>query len=298
MKTCLKILLSAVLYFALLCAGKAVYAEEANQKMNVAVVEFEVKGDLGIKDAGAIIAEWMISALDKTRQFNLKERVLMKKILEEQAFEASGLVDDKTLAAKAGKLYGIEGLVTGSVLKWGNKITVTARLIDTKTGAILRTAAQETSDPDTIPKKIDKIALVVSGMHIYKTATGTIPAINGKVASLRFFEGGFDPPHQDRRKYKYKFKKRTSKYIHWELNLKNIDVDERKDFTIIHVWNYSNGNISITPKTAYVNPGWTTSRHTHGRGYADPGKWAVGKTRVDLFVDGNKITSEIFEIYE
>jgi hypothetical protein len=29
----------------------------AEKKMNVAVLEFEVKGDIGIKDAGAIVAD-------------------------------------------------------------------------------------------------------------------------------------------------------------------------------------------------------------------------------------------------
>ena len=108
-----------------------VQAEIVTGKMTVAVVEFQVKGDIGISDAGAIIAEWMISALVDTGKFILNERVLLAKVLEEQAFSASGLVDEETIA-KAGQLFGVEAIVTGSVLQWGNTTSVTARLIDTR----------------------------------------------------------------------------------------------------------------------------------------------------------------------
>ena len=108
-----------------------VQAEIVTDKMTVAVVEFQVKGDIGISDAGAIIAEWMISALVDTGKFILNERVLLAKVLEEQAFSESGLVDEETIA-KAGQLFGVEAIVTGSVLQWGNTTSVTARLIDTR----------------------------------------------------------------------------------------------------------------------------------------------------------------------
>ena len=36
------------------------------ERKSVAVVEFQTKGDLGIPDAGSIVAEWMISSLLKT----------------------------------------------------------------------------------------------------------------------------------------------------------------------------------------------------------------------------------------
>ena len=146
------------------------YAEEklaalTENKKNIAVVEFQTKGDLGIKDAGSIIAEWMISGLLKTNKFNLKERVLLKKVLEEQVLESSGLVDEKTLAAEAGKLYGVEAIVTGTVIKWGDIISVTTRLIDTKSGAILIGADVKARDVNHIPDKIDELAGYIAGIR-------------------------------------------------------------------------------------------------------------------------------------
>ncbi len=130
------------------------------------MIEFEVKGDLGIQDAGAITAEWMISALAKTGHFELRERVLLAKVIEEQMFQSSGMVDEQTIAAKAGELYGVEAIVTGSVLKWGRIISVTARLIDTQTGTILKAADVKAEDVSEIPTRIDELALILSGQEI------------------------------------------------------------------------------------------------------------------------------------
>jgi len=141
----------------------------------VAVVEFDVMGDLGIPDAGAIIAEWMVSALGRTQTFDLKERVLLKKVLEEQQLAASGLLDDRA-AAEIGKLYGVTGVVTGGVLRWGHTLSVTARLIDTTTGTILRTADLKVDNPDQIPGRMDELARTLVGDKQAATESSPEPA--------------------------------------------------------------------------------------------------------------------------
>jgi len=135
---------------------------QEQEKMIIAVVEFDVKGDLGIQDAGAIIAEWMISSIGKTDQYDLKERVLLKKILEEQQLGLTGVLDEQTVS-KIGSLYGVKGIVTGTVIKWGDIVSVTVRLIDTDTGSILKTADVKTNDANDIPNQIDELALIISG---------------------------------------------------------------------------------------------------------------------------------------
>jgi hypothetical protein len=135
------------------------------ERKSVAVVEFQTKGDLGIPDAGSIVAEWMISSLLKTGKFALKERVLLKKVLEEQVLGLSGLIDEKTLAAQAGKLFGVEAIITGTVIKWGDVISVTSRLIDAQSGAILIGADVKAGDANQIPDKIDELARYLAGMR-------------------------------------------------------------------------------------------------------------------------------------
>lgn len=152
-------IITAILIFALFSAYIGI---ASNEKMNVAVLEFDVKGDLGEKDAGAIIAEWMINALYKSREYDLRERVVLKKVLKEQELGMSGLIDKKT-ATKIGEIYGVKGIVTGSVIKWGEIIYVTARLIDTENGAILSANEVKTTDMNDIRNKIDELALIITG---------------------------------------------------------------------------------------------------------------------------------------
>ncbi len=131
-------------------------------KMKVAIVEFEIQGDLGIQDAGKIMAEWMITAIGKTKKFTMVERVLMKKILEEDKLIMSGVVDEGS-AMEIGQKFGVDGLITGAVSKWGSTYTVTVRLIDTKSGVALKFAETKTKDVDDIPNKITAIANEISG---------------------------------------------------------------------------------------------------------------------------------------
>jgi formylglycine-generating enzyme required for sulfatase activity len=163
---------------------QSVHAETDDKKMSVAVVEFDVMGDLGIKDAGAIIAEWMISSIGKTGKFDLKERVLLKKVLEEQELVLSGIVVDNKVVNKIGKLYGVQGVITGGVLRWGQTISVTARLIDTSNGTILKACDVKTSNIDAIPNKIDDLALILAGLehpsheeHVSSDMHGVAPSI-------------------------------------------------------------------------------------------------------------------------
>ncbi len=125
--------------------------------LNAAVVEFQEKGNLGIKDAGAIVAEWMSSSLLKTRVFDLYERVLLQKVLEEQELGLTGAFDDQT-TAKIGKIFGVEAIVTGTVSKFGNTVSVVAKLIDTKTAKVMATADVKTTNVDAIPDAMDELA--------------------------------------------------------------------------------------------------------------------------------------------
>ena len=159
---CYLVILSV--FFCLSPADAASSGSSDNEAMRVAVVEFDVKGEVDLTDAGSIVAEWMIGAIARTEVFKLQERVLLKKILEEQKLSVSGLVDEKEAAARIGKLFGVQGIVTGSVIKWQDTVSVTARLIDASTGAIIRTAEITTGSMKAVPERINDLALVVAGM--------------------------------------------------------------------------------------------------------------------------------------
>lgn len=137
-------------------------AAEAD-RLSVAVLEFNVIGNLGVEGGGAIVAEWLVDALGKSNFYALRERVLLKEVLAEQKLSFTGLLDEKGHASKVGKLYGLDAVIGGSVFRWGDTITVTARLIDSNTGAIKHTAEIRTSTLDAVPGRINDLARILTG---------------------------------------------------------------------------------------------------------------------------------------
>ncbi len=147
-------------------------AETNPAKPRVAVYQFKVRGDLGILDAGDIIGEWMMGALAATGRFTLMERVLLQQVIEENELQSSHLADESTLAAEAGRLYGVEAIVSGTAIKWGDTISIVARLIDTSTGVIRSAAEIKTNNRNSIPEQIDLLARKLAGLVPASAKTG------------------------------------------------------------------------------------------------------------------------------
>ena len=123
-----------------------------------AVVEFTERGNLDVQDAGSIIAEWITTALNKTGAFEVYERLSLEKLMEEHKMGMSGLLDESTIA-QIGKMRGVQAIVTGSVLKFGDIVSVTAKLIDTETAQIIDSGVIKATNLNTISFEIDKLAM-------------------------------------------------------------------------------------------------------------------------------------------
>ncbi|MBW1743750.1 MAG: tetratricopeptide repeat protein, partial [Deltaproteobacteria bacterium] len=75
----------------------------------IAIADFR-----GPKRSGSQAASLLTSELYKTGYFDIFERQQMGKVLDEQDFAASGLVDDAT-AAQIGRILGVQALIFGEV---------------------------------------------------------------------------------------------------------------------------------------------------------------------------------------
>jgi len=107
------------------------------KRTKIAVLDFELKGSgFETEDMGAIVAEWFITAFVKEGRFDVVERGLLKKILNEQKLGMSGILDETT-ATKIGKLLGVKIVISGSVLKLQNILEINARIIDVETASII-----------------------------------------------------------------------------------------------------------------------------------------------------------------
>ncbi|MBN2031157.1 hypothetical protein JW824_13065 [bacterium] len=125
--------------------------------LKTSVVEFTERGDLGIQDAGAIVAEWLTTSLNKTGAFEVYERLSLSTLMEEHKLGMTGLLDDETIA-EIGRIRGVDAIVTGSVIKFGDIISVTAKVIDVETAKIIKSSDIKVTDINEISSGIDELA--------------------------------------------------------------------------------------------------------------------------------------------
>jgi hypothetical protein len=78
------------------------------------------------------------SELGKTGKYQVMERTQMDEILKEQAFQQSGACDDAGCAIEIGKLLDVSQIVMGNVGMVGTTYTVSVRVVEVRTGKILK----------------------------------------------------------------------------------------------------------------------------------------------------------------
>lgn len=159
--------------FLLMLASSALFAQGQGLP-HVAVVQFEENGNIGMKDAGKIIAQWMNSSIIKTGKYQVIERILLKNVLEEQELSSSDLMDPRK-AVKLGNLYGAQLIVSGSIIEWQKAYSLSARMIDVATGKVVSSAEYKTKDIQSFPGMMDKIAQVLAGQLPQETLDKASP---------------------------------------------------------------------------------------------------------------------------
>jgi hypothetical protein len=120
----------------------------ATDKMRIAILPFEIGASGVPPDAAVGLADMMVTALVKTKMYEIVEREQLQKILSEQKFGMSGLVDPST-AAQIGKMLGVKKIFIGKITQMGitqtdaifikvatAKVSIDMRIIDVETGVI------------------------------------------------------------------------------------------------------------------------------------------------------------------
>ncbi len=150
-------LLTAMLLLAVgICMPTAARADF--KKTKIAVLDFQMQGEgYETKDMGAIVAEWFITALVKTGRFDVIERALLKKILEEQRLGMSGVVDAGS-ASQVGKLLGVKTIISGSVMRLESIVEVNARIIDVESGSIIAAENVRSTSSSSLQDLINRMA--------------------------------------------------------------------------------------------------------------------------------------------
>lgn len=112
-------------------------AEE--NKTQIAIMEFpDLNGRISV--LGKFVPEELTTRLFNTKRFEVVERQLINKILDEQKLGMTGIID-ATSAAQLGKMVGVDAVVTGTITDLGEQIRLNARMISTETAGIFAVAS-------------------------------------------------------------------------------------------------------------------------------------------------------------
>ena len=133
-----------------------VLAAEASEKPRIAVLGFKSKADNHwwySRGAGAA-QDVFVTELVKSGKFRVIEREMLNALMQEKNLALSGDIDPST-AVQAGRLLGVDYLLTGALTEYGSsdsnvsggwrfqakkknfEAAMNARLIDTETGEIV-----------------------------------------------------------------------------------------------------------------------------------------------------------------
>lgn len=146
--------------------------------------------------------------------------------------------------------------------------------------------------------------LVVAGMkqNSASAAPGEIayiPIVQAYVTSLKFFAGHYDTvPETALREYPSQFRSDVD-YVYWEITFDHKTLGDVLEFALFNVWTYPDGTTSSLSSKITLEASWTWSRWWNcTRKHPDGERWMPGDYRVDFFVEGKKVTSASFAIYD
>ncbi len=117
----------AILTLIILIISSTIYAE----KVKIAILDFGARGVS--KNTANNTSELIRGEMINTRLFTIIERSQLKQILAEQGFQQIGCTD-VSCAVKLGQLMNVQKILIGTVMKLGNKIIISGRIVDIESG--------------------------------------------------------------------------------------------------------------------------------------------------------------------
>jgi len=116
------------------------FSQAQNSKMNIAVIDLDPTGISN--NEAQFLSDRLRTELFETGKFQVVEREKMNSILQEQGFQQSGCTSVEC-AIEIGQLLNVTVMVAGNIGKIEEIYSLSIRMIDVETGAIIRTATRD-----------------------------------------------------------------------------------------------------------------------------------------------------------
>jgi hypothetical protein len=136
--------MKTIYIFLILLVASFVVLQAQEGKLRIAV--FDPSGSNNNVDEGTrvVVREIISSVFVNTDSYVMIERSLLDKVMKEQAFSNSGIVDDNQ-ATELGKLAGANKIVLSSIAQTGNRSMLSIKMIDVQTATIEKQKAKVVS---------------------------------------------------------------------------------------------------------------------------------------------------------
>jgi TolB-like protein len=149
-------------------------------KEKIAVKEVHVKERIAVLDLktvdvtaakSRVISELIRTELINTNKYIVIERSQVDMIFREHGFSSLGVTDD-TSAVKIGKLLTAHKILIGSVMKLGESIVVTARVVDVEKGIAEYSARVTAADDESLVGETASLVDMLTGGGSAESASG------------------------------------------------------------------------------------------------------------------------------
>jgi TolB-like protein len=160
--------------------------EQGDQKERIAVLDLKTVGFPAEK--GRIVSELIRTDLINTNKFTVIERGQMDMIFKEQGFQQAGCTDQEC-AVKIGKLLAAKKILIGNVMKVGESIVVTSRVVDVEKGVAENSAKISAESEEALVSEITSLVASITGEAPSNESHTIIPKITLKLAKNNYKTG-------------------------------------------------------------------------------------------------------------
>ena len=156
------------------------------------VADFEVRGDVGMAQAGRTVAETLLPGF-KSR-FDLIEREQLNQLVSELKLEAANLGEASDGRQELGRLGRIRYLVVGSVTPLEGGVNVNARLVEVQTGLVVQTARLSAPTMTVLLDRLPQLAQMLTMSDDQRMAFEQALAEKAAAVDLKPIEPADLPP--------------------------------------------------------------------------------------------------------
>jgi TolB-like protein len=160
--------------------------ETGQQKDKIAVLDLKTV-NLPIEKS-RIVSELIRTDLINTNKYIVIERSQVDMIFKEHGFASTGVTDDSS-AAKIGKLLAARKILIGSVMKLGESIVVTCRVVDVERGVADSSAKVTADSEEALVQEVSTLVASITGEAPSEESKTIIPKISLKLSKSSYTVG-------------------------------------------------------------------------------------------------------------